>query len=208
MTDVPHPNIMAMRRDRAGRFALFLRTNLPPGSVLPWWLARLDHGGGRAHAIRLRLDQHTGRAECWTARDLAHVLSLRQQAEAKRRPSPMALQSAFHLLELSKVLDARSGVVAAPPILLLPGAAPSPYPWTVAMLGDQEDNRILLCPDPLGREEGVSPELLLHVLDQLLADAALASPADAVLGRASSHATTALRCEVARLGHQHSRPQH
>ena len=207
MTDAPHPDVVALRRDRAERYALFLRTNLPPRSVLPWWLARLDHGSGKVRTIRVRLDEHAGRDDCWTARDLAHLLALRQQAEAKRRPGPMPLQSAYHLLELSKVLDARSGVAAAPQILLLPGAAPSPYAWAVAMLGDQEDNRILLCPDPLGRQEGVSPELLLHVLDQLLADAALAFPADAVLGLASSHATTALRCEVARLAHQRRRPQ-
>jgi hypothetical protein len=207
MIDAPHPDVVALRRDRSGRFALFLRTNLPPRSALPWWLARLDHGGDKPRAIRVRLDQHAGRDECWTARDLAHVLALRQQAEAKRRPGSMALQSAYHLLELIKVLDARSGSPAPPAILLLPGATPSPYAWTVAALADQEDNRIFLCPDPLSHEEGVSPELLLHVLEQILADAALAFPADAVLSLASSHATTALRCEVARLARPRRGPQ-
>ncbi|MDJ0390899.1 hypothetical protein QMO56_22540 [Roseomonas sp. E05] len=49
---------------------------------------------------------------------------------------------------------------------------------------------------------GVISSLLLLVLDQLLIDAALARPAGNLVGLASSRATTALRCEVARRQHQ------
>ncbi|MDJ0390860.1 hypothetical protein QMO56_22345 [Roseomonas sp. E05] len=202
MTDAPHPDVVALRRDLAGRYALFTRTNMPAGCLLPWHLAVLDAGAGTQATLRLGLDENTGPGGAWSARDLAGVARHRQQAEARRKPNLLALQSADHLEKVVEILGARPGQPMAAPLSFRPGDAPSPYPWDIAQRGGAVRSPLVLCSDPDGRSTGITASLLLLVLDQLLIDAALARPADNLVGLASSHATTALRCEVARRQHQ------
>ncbi|KAA2213201.1 hypothetical protein [Teichococcus oryzae] len=202
MTDAPHPDVVALRRDLAGRYALFTRTNMPAGCLLPWHLAVLDAGEGAQATLRLGLDENSGPGGAWSARDIAGVAQQRQMAEAQRKPSLMALQSSDHLGKVVEALGARPGQGMAAPLSFRPGDGPSPYPWDIVQRGGATRSPIILSSDPTGRSQGIIASLLLLVLDQMLIDAALARPADSLIALASSHATTALRCEVARRQHQ------
>jgi hypothetical protein len=77
-----------------------------------------------------------------------------------------------------------------------PGGLPSPYPWSVASQGEFH---LPMCPDPESQDEGVTPEQLLLVLDQLLHDAARALPYRVDLWQAHGHVAAALAAEVRRL---------
>jgi hypothetical protein len=199
MTNVPDLDVVALRRDDAGRYALFSRTGLPSGVLLPWWLGILDTGAGTQVMLRLGLDENSSRGGCWTARDLAGVAHLRQFAEDERQPSFLAVESAEHLQELLEVLSRRPGQSSPAPLSFYLGDAPSAYSWDVAQRGGDVHSPIRLCPDPAGQGVGITANLLLLVLDQLLIDAALARPTDGLVSLASAHASAALRCEVARL---------
>jgi hypothetical protein len=82
------------------------------------------------------------------------------------------------------------------PGVLPPGGPASPYPWTVAT---QAGFDLPLCPDPESRDEGVTPEQLLIVLDQLTHDAARAIPYLPALWQCRGHVKAALSAEARRL---------
>jgi hypothetical protein len=197
MPEIPPHDIVATRQDSVGRFAVFHEPG--PGFVVPvhWGAVALDMGEDTV-TIRVRIDElDDPDVPAWTARDLARLALGRQLTEVARSDDPMARRSAEHLAALHLLLQKRSGLPPARPVLTAPGAHASVYPWTVATLAGV--GSIELCPGPLGNGEGVTPELLLHVLDQLLSDAARGLRADPELYTGAKLASEALREETARM---------
>jgi hypothetical protein len=94
-------------------------------------------------------------------------------------------------------LQRRNDLPSVPVISIRPGDHSSAYTWNVASIDGV--GTIQLCPDPLGDGEGITPELLLHVIDLLLGDAARGIRADGHLHDAAHHAGAALRAEIARM---------
>jgi hypothetical protein len=199
MTNVPDLAIVALRRDDAGRYAIFSRADMPSGGLLPWWLVTFDTGADTQFRLRIGLDEDTSHGGSWTARDIARVAYQRHLAEIERQPNLLAVEAADHLEELVRVLNRRPGQPSPMPISFHAGTAPSAYRWDAAQRGGDVRNPLRLCPDPDGQGKGITLNLLLVVLDQVLLDAALARPTDGAISLASSHASAALRCEVARL---------
>jgi hypothetical protein len=198
MTNVPDLAIVALRRDDAGRYAIFSRADMPSGGLLLWWRVILDAGASRPFCFRAGLDVNTSYGGSWTARDLAGVAHRRLLAEIERQPSLVAVEAADHLQEVVETLDRRPREPAGAPLSFRAGEGPSPYPWTVALRGGDEETRLTLCADPAEDGEGITTNLLLVILDQILNDAALARPLDGLISVASAHATAALRCDAAR----------
>ena len=77
-----------------------------------------------------------------------------------------------------------------------PGGEASPYAWTVARCGG---HALALCPDPEGKGEGVTPEQVLIILDQLLGDAVRTMGTDRRLWACRRHVASALAAEVRRV---------
>ena len=123
--------------------------------------------------------------------------SARQLAEFARSDDALASLSAFHLLLALGQLQCRHDLPSVSKISTCPGFHSSAYPWNVATIDGV--GTIQLCPDPLGDGEGITPELLLHVIDLLLGDAARGIRADGHLHAAAHHAGAALRAETARM---------
>ena len=82
------------------------------------------------------------------------------------------------------------------PVTFMAGDLASPYAWTVARCGEFH---LPLCPDPESRGEGVTPEQLLIILDQLLHDACRAFPHARPLWVSRRHVAAALKAEVRRV---------
>jgi hypothetical protein len=193
MIDIPDDDIVALRHTSAGRFILFTSTDLPAACPIPWWGATVDTGGD-GHGLLVRLDERSG-PEGWTALDLLAVARGRAVAEDARRGGILAAEIARHLAAAIGIEAARGGAVARA-IAFRPGGMPSPYPWTVAA---RDAFELPLCPDPESRDEGIAPEALLIVVEQLLADAGRAFPRERRLRDARRHVTAAIATEVARV---------
>jgi hypothetical protein len=144
-----------------------------------------------------RLDASNATPTAWTARRLIRVALARQLTEVARSHDPMAEQSAARLLQANDILGRDCGVPTSQPITLRRGPHPSPYSWTLATRPD--GGRLLLCPDPLGSGPGLTPELLLHVIDQTLQDAATGIRGGAQLRLAAWHPGVALQAEIVRV---------
>jgi hypothetical protein len=190
MIDISPEHIVRERRSSTGRFLLLTSTDLPAGHPLLWCGATLDTGSD-AFGMGVRLD---GNGDAWTAGDLLHVALARAAAEEDRRLAPLAVDTRRHL-EAAVTAWERHGKGRQVP-LLLPGVTPSPYPWTDAV---RSGHVLPLCPDPVGNDEGVTPELLLMLIVELLGDGAVAFPADRPLKAALNHARLALDTEVRRV---------
>ncbi|CAH2603723.1 conserved protein of unknown function [Rhodovastum atsumiense] len=123
----------------------------------------------------------------------------RQLTEADHSGDALARTSASHLASALVALQRRLGLPPAPSIAVAvaPGPHRSVYAWTVATLPGVSS--LQLCPGFRGDGESVTPELLLHVLGQLLADAANGIRSDLHLREAAQRAEDALATEVARM---------
>lgn len=194
MIDVSDDDIVVQRRASDGRFLLFTSTDLPESCPIPWWGAVIDTGGD-GHGMLVRLDERSG-PEGWTALDLLAVVHARALAEDARRPGVLAGEVARHAAAAIAVETERSGAAWPSAVAFRQDGRASPYAWTVAALGPFE---LPLCPDPESIDEGVTPEQLLIVLDQLLTDAGRAFPRQRRLGDCRRHVAAALVAEIGRV---------
>ncbi len=145
----------------------------------------------------VRLDERAAPTG-WTALQLLLVVRHRLAAEGERQPSQAAGDAVAALDRAAAVMLERISATssATVDVAFHPGGIPSPYPWCVASQGEFD---LALCPDPESQDEGVTPEQLLLVLDQLLHDAARALPYRVDLWQAHGHVAIALAAEVRRL---------
>ena len=196
MIPVRDEDIVVSRRTGDGRFVLFTSTDVQPGWPLPWWGVVADTGGD-GFGLLVRLDDAAAPTG-WTGRQLLHVVRHRLAEEAGRGQGGPAAASveALDLAAACRWERAGPGAKGDAGVTFRPGAGPTAYAWTTAACGPFE---LPLCPDPAGREEGVTPEQLLIILDQLLHDAARALPHMRDLWAARRHVAAALAAEVRRL---------
>jgi hypothetical protein len=170
--DISEADIVLTRRAGDGRFVIFTSTDVRPSWPLPWWGAVADTGGD-GFGLLARIDEVAAPAG-WTARQLLVVARARLAAEADRQANEATVAALECLDHAAAAFREPVGPAdAGEPVTFEQGNAPSPYPWTVACCGAF---RLQLCPDPEGLGEGITPEQLLIILDQLLHDAARAYP--------------------------------
>jgi hypothetical protein len=194
MIDVNESDIVIARRTSRGRTVLFTSTDVLPDWPIRWWGVIADTGGdGFGLLVRL----HTSAApEGWTARQLLAVAQARMAAENQRRPSAASVAAIAHLdLASTRCRHSARRLARDDPVAFELGGEPSPYPWTVARCGEFH---LPLCPDAAGLEEGITPEQLLIILDQLLHDATRAFPQARDVWACRRHIATALAAEVRR----------
>jgi hypothetical protein len=190
-------DVVLERRTADGRrFVLFTSTDVQPGWPLPWWGVTVDTGGD-GHGLLVRLDEVSAPAG-WTARQLLLVVRRRLADEAERQPAAATLAA---VAAIDRVAARRWERGAPEPcaghgVGFRAGADDTPYPWMVATC-DAFD--LPLCPDPACLGEGVTPEQLLIVVDQLLRDAAKALPHVRALWAGRRDVSAALNAEVRRL---------
>ena len=190
MIDINEADVVITRRTSTGRTVLFTSTDVQPGWPLRWWGVIADTGGD-GFGLLVRRDEGAA-PEGWTARQLLAVARARMAAENRRHSSPATAAAIAHL----DLAGAGRRVARDDPVTFEPGGEPSPYPWTVARCGEFH---LPLCPDPEGLEEGITPEQLLIILDQLLHDATGAFPHARELWARRRHVAAALAAEVRRL---------
>ncbi len=195
MIDIDKKDIIATRRTSDGRFVIFTGTDVRPSWPLRWWGAVADTGGD-GFGLLARLDGLSA-PDGWTARQLLAVAQARMAAEGERHPSTAAAEAVAHLELAAAAFREPTGQMAPDaPVVFEPGDEASPYGWTVARCGAF---RLQLCPDPEGQGEGVTPQQVLIVLDQLLHDGARAFSFARGLWVCRSHVAAALAAEVRRL---------
>jgi hypothetical protein len=193
--DVNEADIVATRRTSGGRFVLFTSTDVRPGWPIRWWGAVADTGGDGL-GLLVRVDELAA-PEGWTARQLLMVALERTAAECERRPSATGCAAFAHLDLALSLCRGRGGREARDdPVSFERGGEASPYAWTVARCGG---HALALCPDPMGKGEGVTPEQVLIILDQLLGDAVRSTVADRQLWACRRHVASALAAEVRRV---------
>jgi len=197
MIAVRNEDIVLTRRTQDGRFILFTSTDVRPIWPLRWWGAVADTGGD-GHGILARVDTLAA-PEGWTAAQLLRVARRRLAAEAARQPLP-ATRVAVAALNLACLVRLeRSGAATAAggrDVQFRAGGIASPYDWTIA---SQAGLDLPLCPDPESQDEGITPEQLLIIVDQLLLDAAAAGLPIPGLLQAREHVACALEAEGRRL---------
>lgn len=194
MIDINEADIVVTRHTTGGRAVLFTSTDVQPGWPIRWWGVVADTGGD-GFGLLVRLDANAA-PEGWTVRQLLAVARARTAAEWHRRPSVATTAAVARLDDaIADYRDLAGRLARDDPVTFAQGSEPSPYPWTVARYGDFH---LPLCPDPEGLEEGITPEQLLIVLDQLLRDATEAYPHARGLWTCRRHVAAALAAEVGR----------
>ena len=194
MIDIDQKDIVATRQTSDGRFVIFTATDVRPSWPVRWWGAVADTGGD-GFGLLVRLDGLSA-PDGWTARQLLAVAQARMAAEAARRPATATAAAIAHLDLASSSFKEPTGQTAPDaPVTFEPGDGPSIYPWTVARRGEF---RLPLCPDPASLGEGITPEQLLIVLDQLLHDGARAFSFARGLWVCRRHVAAALEAETRR----------
>jgi len=163
MIDLDDKDVVAVRRTTDDqRFAIFTDTDVLPFWGQRFWGVVLDTGGD-GFGLPVRYGSVCPAPGGWSLRQLICVVQARMAAEHARAPGAGALA----------VLEALGHAVRQMPngeplgygVSFVPGGQASPYRWTVARCGDLA---LPLCPDPESRQEGITPELVLIVLDQAL----------------------------------------
>ncbi len=197
MIPVRDGDVVVSRATSDGRFVLFTSTDVMPGWPLPWWGVVADTGGD-GFGLLVRLDEDSAPAG-WTARQLLLVVRSRLASEAARHALVITGDA---VAALDRAAACRweiepPGTAADAALAFITVDDASPYPWTVAIC---QEFALALCSDPESRGEGVTPEQLLIVLDQLLRDAARARPHVRAVWEAGRHIAAALAAEVRRLG--------
>lgn len=163
MIDIRDEDIVRRREASDGRFVLFTRTDLPERMALPWYGVVLDTGGDGL-GILVTLDPV---GDAWSAGDLLDVAQSRALERLRHRPDEAGVEVVRSLAEAGTLL----GRYTERRVRFEPGPVASPYPWTEAFLGE---HRLPLCPGADDRDEGVTLEQLVGVLDQVFADARVA----------------------------------
>ena len=201
MIHIDPRDVVATRKTTDGRFVIFTSTDVQPRWLLRFWGVVIDTGGDGFGTL-VRFEERTA-PDGWTVRQLIHVVQARMEAEHERARDGGALAV---LQELRRATGFRPTVApASPTITAAPVASavtlesdglPSPYRWTVARYGDLT---LPLCPDPESRGEGITPEQLLIVLDQMLIEWAAISPHRWRIHEARHAVKDALAAEVRRV---------
>jgi len=193
LIDISDEAIVSERRASNGRFVLFCDTDLPENFLIPWWSVMADIGGDGA-AVLVRLDERQG-GEGFTAVGLIRIALTITEAGVAQRSPILAGEILRHLRKaLEAELRRRGALPEGEPLRI--EAAPTPgFPRLHAECGD---GGLALSADPSGREEGVTLEQVLIMLDQLYLDASRRLPDDGRLAEAGVHVDQALRLESRR----------
>lgn len=165
MIDFDEKAIVAARAttdDR--RFVLCTNSDVLPHWGQRFWGVVLDTGGD-GHGILVRYGTGGGAPSGWTLRQLLCVAQARLALEHARAPGGGALDVLDGLGRAVRQLPA--GEALGNGVDFAPGGQASPYAWTVARAGDQV---LPLCPDPQSREEGITPEQVIIIVDEALRD--------------------------------------
>ena len=197
MIEIRNEDIVAERRTADGRFVLFTSTDVKAGWPLPWWGAVCDTGGD-GFGLPVRLDELAAPAG-WTARQLLVVARRRFAAEGERLRHRATHEAAAALDQAAVERMERispSPAASSNAISFRGGGVASPYPWTLASQGGFD---LPLCPDPASREEGISPEMILIILDQVLLGGLAAALPIPGLRQARIWVAAALAAETRRL---------
>jgi hypothetical protein len=165
MIDFDEKAIVAARAttdDR--RFVLCTNTDVLPHWGQRFWGVVLDTGGD-GHGILVRDGTGGGAPVGWTLRQLLCVTQARLALDHARAPEGGALAVLEALGRAVRHMP--SGEALGNGVDFAPGAQASPYAWTLAWTGDQV---LPLCPDPQSRDEGITPEQVIIVIDEALRD--------------------------------------
>ena len=165
MIDFDEKSIIATRRTADGeRFALFTNADVPPFWEQRFWTVVLDTGSD-GFGLPVRYGTVSSAPVGWSLRQLVLVVQARMALEHARMPEGGALAVLEALGRAVRQMQAGEQLGAG--VEFCPGGQSSPYRWTVARAGELS---LALCPDPESRQEGLTPELLLIVLDEALRD--------------------------------------
>jgi hypothetical protein len=168
--DLDPREVIATRHASDGRFVIFSSAGVTAGWPLPFWGVIADTGAD-GHGLLVRLDAMVA-CDGWTMPQLLGVVRARL-ADEHARSADAAAGAALACLD--QALAVYDGVPAAvsPLVSFEPGDPASPYPWSVARCGPFA---LPLCPDPESRGEGITPEQVLIILDQMLLEWSRAAP--------------------------------
>ena len=165
MINFDENSIVAVRRTvDEERFVLFTNTDLRPYWEQKFWTVVLDTGGD-GFGLPVRYGTVCTAPSGWTLRQLICVAQARMALEHERAPEAGALAVLEALGRAVKQMP--GGEPLGSGVDFEPGGQESPYRWTLARAGDL---CLRLCPDPASREEGVTPEQLLIVVNEALRD--------------------------------------
>lgn len=194
MIDFNEKDIIAVRRTGDGeRFALFTSTDVLPYWGQRFWTVALDTGAD-GHGILVRYGTRGGAPSGWTLRQLLCAVQARLVLDHARAPDGGALA----------VLEALGRAVQQMPegeplgsgVDFCAGGQASPYAWTVARCGDFH---LPFCPDPGSRDEGITPEQILIVIDEALRDWSDRAPYIRSLWSCRNAVRDALAAEITRV---------
>lgn len=193
MIDIDDGDIVLVRSTSAGRFLLFTSTDVQSGWPLPWWGVVLDTGGDGV-GILVRLDE-TAAPHGWTARQLIAVALASANASAGHIPDPSAADVAWHVAAAAISAGNPLGDELTDLVTFVPGPDPAARGWLVARCGDTS---LPLVAGWAGSDEGITPEQLLILVDQLLCDAAKIRPREIWIWPTRRHIRAALAAEMRR----------
>jgi hypothetical protein len=190
MIDINQTDTVTTRHTIDGRFVLFTSADVQSDWLLPWWGVTCDIGGD-GFGLLVRLDNFSA-PQGWTARQLLAVIHARALATAKLSDTAITAE-VIAAIELAAKCN--WGMGAESPVSFSTGDEPSAFPWVVARQGAF---KIPLCSDLESLGDGITPEQLLIILDQLFHDAARARPQRGLF-EARHHIAAALRAEACRV---------
>ena len=204
MIDLNDEDIVYQRYTTGKRFALFCSTDLLPDDQLPWWSVVLDIGGDGAASL-VRLDESAG-PEGWTLLALLTTAIERARAEEAVRRSVLLGEAIRHLDAAVAVERTRRGDLPEfDRVTLRPAGMDVGWPWLVAEFGDETlEFAANLTGDDI---DGVPLELVVLVIEQLVADAAKVLPGQGCLGTMAVHVSIALQAVAQRDQHLRSRQE-
>jgi len=134
---------------------------LPHGGQRFWGVV-LDTGGDGCGTL-VRYGTVSTAPSGWTLRQLIHVAQARLALEHVRAPEAGAVAVLEALGQAARQMP--EGEPLGCGIGFESGGQGSPYAWTVAGCGDLS---LPLCPDPESAQEGVTPEQVLIIIDEVL----------------------------------------
>jgi hypothetical protein len=162
LIDLDPREVIATRRASDGRFVIFSSAGVTVGWPLPFWGVVADTGAD-GHGLLVRLDAMVA-CDGWTVPQLLTVVHARLGAEQGRFAAG-STEAAIAYLDRALAEYTDVPAASSPAVTFEPGDPTSPYPWTVARCGPFA---LPLCADPDSRGEGITPEQLLIILDQML----------------------------------------
>jgi len=194
MIDFDEKDVVGGRRTADGeRFVILLSSDVLPSCGQKFCVAVLDN---RSDGFALPLRYGTG---CiapwgWTISQLICVVQARMALEQMRTPdagTAAVLEALGHAVRHMPEGERPDSVVS-----FEPGWQDSPYRWTFARAGDL---CLRLCTDPASREDGITPEQLLIVIDEAVRDWTDRAPHVRQLGAVRNAIRDALAAEIRRV---------